>query len=72
MKKILLLLAVAGMAVAGCRSDEDSNYNNRNNSTYSTNYNNGGSMNQPGTYPNQNMDKNAPPNQSGNGNTPQQ
>jgi uncharacterized protein YcfL len=54
MKKILLLLAVAGMAVAGCRSNDDSNYNNRNNSNYSTNYNNG------------NMDKNAPTNQSGN------
>jgi hypothetical protein len=73
MKKMLLLLAVGGMTVAGCRSDDDSNYNHQNNGNGMNGaYQSQPANPQPGTYPNQNLDKNAPPNQSGNGNPPQQ
>jgi hypothetical protein len=64
MKKLLLLaLAITGMAAAGCRSDNDANYNNPNN----PNYNNGNGMN--GTQPANNPNQNTPPN--GTANPPQ-
>jgi hypothetical protein len=52
MKKLLLLLAVAGMAAAGCRSDDDSNYNHG--SGMNGGYQNQPANPQPGTSPNQN------------------